>query len=483
MFNGSDNVKIGGGYASSSMHPAVLVLMLITIVLVFALPRRYVIVPILLAVFLTPFGQQIYVGGAHLFLPIILILCGWLRAAWKGESLRSALGGFNGVDKVFLWWAIFRATATFLEFMQWQAAITESGFLIASIGCFFLLRMLIREEQDVVRVFKALALVVSVLAVTMTIERIHNQNLFGFIGGHMLPQIRDGEIRAQGSFQGPIPAGTFGATSLCLFLWLWRSGKSAAAGVAGIVGSSVMVVTSASSTPLMAVAAAVLAVLMWPMRKKMRMVRWGIVVVLIALHLVMKAPVWMLINHVNLVGGNSSYHRAMLVDQFVRHFGEWWLIGVQSTAQWGWDMWDQANQFVWEGESGGLATFVCFVLLVSRSFGMLGTARKYARGKRSKQWLLWLLGCTLFSYTVAFFGISLSDQLVWGWYLLLAMICAAAASDRKRKPQISPPQAQPSELEGVFTNNPDFQNQTTILFDAIKEEGSLVPGTAFGLSH
>jgi hypothetical protein len=454
MFNGSDNLRIGGGLNGSYMHPVVMVLLLIAIALIFALPRKYVILPILLTVFLTPFGQQIYVAGAHVFLFRVLILCGWLRIAWKKKSsLRVELGSFGAIDKIFVLWALFRAIATFLEFAQFQAVVSECGFLVDSIGGFFLLRALIREQEDIVRVLKTLALVVSVLAATMTYERVHNQNLFGYIGGQLVPQLRDGAIRSQGSFQGPITAGTFAATFLCLFFWLWRSGKSPKLGIAGIVGSIVMVITSASSTPLMGLAAGLLAVLMWPMRKQMRLIRWGIAVVLIVLHIVMKAPVWMLINHVNLVGGSSSYHRAMLVDQFIRHFSDWWLIGVQSTANWGWDMWDQANQFVWEGESGGLATFICFVLLVSCSFGRLGTARKRIQGERSMEWLFWLLGCTLFAFVVAFFGISLSDQLVWGWYGLLAMICAATSSAFVRKTDPSACQAnlviepQPTRLD------------------------------------
>lgn len=430
MYNGSDKVRIGGGLSGTYMDPVIMVWLIIAVALIFLLPRKYVIVPILLTIFLTPFGQQVYVAGAHIFLARFLILGGWIRILWtKKQSLRLAIGEFSALDKVFVLWALFRATATVLEFAQAQAVVTECGFLLDSIGSFFLFRLLIRKEEDIVRVLKTLALIVFILAVTMTYERIHNQNLFGFIGGQLVPQVRDGAIRSQGTFQGPIPAGTFAATLLCLFLWLWRSGKSAKLGIAGLVGAMVMVITSASSTPLMGVAAGLLALSMWPLRKQMRTIRWGIVVVLIALHLAMKAPVWMLINHVNMVGGNSSYHRAMLVDQFIRHFRDWWLIGVQSTAEWGWDMWDQANQFVWEGESGGLATFICFILIVSRSFGRLGTARKRARGDRSREWLLWLLGCTLFAYCVAFFGISLSDQLVWGWYGLLAMICAATSPD------------------------------------------------------
>jgi len=94
---------------------------------------------------------------------------------------------------------------------------------------------------------------------------------------------------------------------------------------------TVMVVTSASSTPLLAFIAVILGILMWPLRGKMRAIRWGLALLLIGLHLVMKAPVWFLINHIDFVSGNSGYHRALLIDMCVKHFWDWWLIGVKST--------------------------------------------------------------------------------------------------------------------------------------------------------
>ncbi len=429
MYNGPGNLRIGGGSTESFLHPIVLVWMLIAIALIFLLPRKSVVVPLLLTLILAPFGQQIYVMGAHVFVGRILILCGWIRLCWTRMSSRTmiASGGFNPIDKIFLLWAIIRAAATFLEFQETQAAINQCGFLWDSVGGYFLLRFLVRDEEDVVRVIKTFAFIVSVLALTMTIEKVSHQNVFGFMGGRMISFVRDGAVRAQGPFTGPIPAGTFGATLLCLFVWLWRSGTSPFIGVIAVTGSVVMAVTSASSTPLIALPVGILAISFWPLRKEMRIVRWGIVGLLVSLQLAMKAPVWMLINHIDLVGGNSGYHRAMIIDQFVRHFGDWWLIGVQSTATWGWDMWDGANQFVAEGESGGLATLVCFVLLVSRSFRRLGTARTLARGDRKKEWLFWLFGGALFSHIVSFFGISFSDQSINGWFALLAMICAATA--------------------------------------------------------
>jgi hypothetical protein len=426
----SENLKFGGGASGTALNPVVMVLLIIAIVLIFLLPRKYVVVPFLLTIFLTPFGQQIYVAGVHLFVPRILILCGWIRIGWTKMSSQSeiASGGFTLVDKVFVFWAIFRATATYLEFLEVGALVNQCAFLWDALGGFFLLRFLIRDEEDILRVVRSFAFIVSILALTMLNEKLLGQNLFGLIGGRWAPFVRDGAIRSQGPFLGPIPAGTFAATLLSLFAWLWQSGKSRFLGVTSIIGATVMVVTSASSTPLLAYLAVILGISMWPFRRQMRSIRWGFALLLIALHLVMKAPVWFLINHIDFVSGSSGYHRAMLIDMCVRHFSDWWLIGVQSTANWGWDMWDQANQFVSEAESGGLATLFCFVLLVSRSFGRIGSARKLVDGDRKKEWLLWLLGVVLFSHVVSFFGISFSDQSTYAWFALLAMISAATAA-------------------------------------------------------
>src|SRR5262249_18269131 len=138
--------------------------------------------------------------------------------------------------------------------------------------------------------------------------------------------------------------------------------------------------------------------------------------------------IWFLINHLDLVAGNSGYHRAMLIDQCVRHFWDWWLFGVRSTLHWGWDLWDQANQFVAEAECGGLATLICFVLIIKRCFGRLGQARKVVEGISENEKMFWLFGAALYSHIIAFFGISYADQTTVSWYVLLALISAATGS-------------------------------------------------------
>lgn len=423
-------VAFGGGAGHTTLHPVVAAAMVIGFILILVLPRKYAAAAFLLVVLLSPPGQQLLLGGVHLYVPSILVLAGFVRMAQAKLSSKGEFfaGGFTSIDKVFLCWAIFRAVASILlNRLDPGAIVYQIGFLWTALGGFFLLRYLIQDEESVVTVIKTFAFFVAVVAVTMSNEKFHDLNVFGYLGSTSLyPDIREGSIRARGPFEHEILAGVFGATLVPLFLWLWHSKKSRFVAFVGMIGSTVMVLTSASSTSLMTYMAVILGCCFWVFRKHMRSFRWGIVMVLILLQIVMKAPVWFVINHVDLVPGNSSYHRAMLIDVFIRHFWDWWLVGTNDAKNWGWDMWDTSNQFVNEGESGGLATFICFILLISWSFGMLGKARKLVEGEgdRKKEWSLWFLGVALFAHIVAFFGISYFDQTKFMWYSVFAIIIA-----------------------------------------------------------
>jgi hypothetical protein len=203
----SENLRFGGGLSGTALHPIVMILLIIAILLILVLPRKYVIVPFLMAIFLTPFGQQLYVGGVHFFIPRILILFGWARIGLTPKSSESGItsGGFSPIDKVFICWAAFRATATYLEFLEAGALINQCAFLWDTVGGFFLLRYLIREEEDILRVVRTLGFIVCLLAVTMAYEKLHGVNPFGYMGGRLAPMVRDdprGHLRDQ--FQ-PVP--------------------------------------------------------------------------------------------------------------------------------------------------------------------------------------------------------------------------------------------------------------------------------------
>lgn len=426
-----ENFRFGGGASETILHPIVLVAMLIAIALIFLLPRKYVIWPVFCMAFLVPLGQEILVGGLHfLVLRIIILTVAFRMLISRFASPERIFGSQVATfDVVFLLWALFRAAAGIWVFAFNPGAIVyQAGFLLDAIGGFFVLRYLIHDEEDIYRAIRAFAIVCCVISVGMVIEKVIQVNVFGLLGGvRPYPEVRGGSIRSQGPFQHELLAGTFAATLVPLFFLLWKSGKSNILAALGALAATVMVFTSHSSTPVLAYGAGLLAICAWPLRRNMRLIRWGTVLALICLHLVMKAPVWFLIAHVDVVGGSSGYHRARLVNDFIMHFSDWWLVGTTENARWGFNMWDMCNQFVAEGQVGGLATFICFVAMICMCFSRVGTARAAVAGDSKKEWFFWAFGAALFSHVVGFFGIGYFDQTRFAWFALLVMIVTATA--------------------------------------------------------
>lgn len=419
----------GGGVTETILHPVVAVALILVLLLVLVLPRRYVIVPVLTGTFLIPEGQQLYAFGVHWLVIRIIVLGALLRVLmiWSASKKRFFAGGFNRIDGLFIAYVICQSVAVVLLYMQMPAVINQFGFLIDFLGSYCVLRVLIQDDADLYTALKCLAIVTVILAFVMIREQVTHQNLFGILGGvSLLSEVRNGSVRSRAVFQHPLTAGAFGATLLPLFLLLWKSGKSRLIAAAGLLGSTAMTVCTHSSTPLLAFCAGPLALCFWPLRRRMRSIRWLLVLLIVSLHLVMKAPVWMLIARVDLTGSSSGYHRAQLVDQFIRHFSDWWLVGTKDAANWGEDIWDAQNEYVSVGETGGLLAFVLFIAMISRVCARIGNARKRCQN-RNREWFVWLLGAALFSNLVAFFGVNYFDQVKVSWFVLLAMISAATA--------------------------------------------------------
>jgi len=264
----------------------------------------------------------------------------------------------------------------------------------------------------------------------MLYEHIRSRNLFAIVlgGVQMVPSFRDTSARSQGAFQHAILAGTFGTTLMPLLLWLWKSSKSKLPVIVGLIASGIMVLTSNSSTPVMALTGAFAALCLWPLRDWMRTVRWCMVLGILVLHIIMKAPFWFLLAHIDVTGSSTGYFRATLIDQAVNHFSDWWLMGTNINGWWGEDMWDLSDQFVAEAFSGGLLTLLLFVTMISLCFRRIGIARKSVEGDRKQEWLMWLLGVALFGHVMVFFGVSYWDQMWVSWASLLVIITTATVN-------------------------------------------------------
>jgi hypothetical protein len=448
--------RFGGGPTETVLHPIVLVVMLITIILMLALSKKVASAAFLLSTFLIPLGQQVVIGEVHLFVGRIIIASGWVRmlTAKRGPGDRMLAGGWNSLDKFFLFYVIFRVIAISLLNLSASAIVNQVGFVWDFLGGYMLLRHLIRNDEDITQTIKWFACIAAILGICMIREQLTGTNLFGFLGGvRLVSEVREGRVRSEGVFQHAILAGVFGATLMPMFIWLWKSGKARLLAIVGVAGSTVMAITSACSTPLAAYAAACLGLCFWPVRKYMRTLRWAIGFLLVALHLSMKAPVWALIERIDVVQGSSSYHRFQLVDQFIKHWSDWWLIGTNSNASWGDMLFDVSNQYVAEGTAGGLIVVVLFIWQICWCFGKLGSAgRSVERQDRSQAWLLWLMGVAMFAHVVAFLGISYFDQMRASWFALLAMISVAIS--REFRSQANDPVADHAEHLAGFAKVP-----------------------------
>lgn len=412
----------GGEGSATLLHPLVAVAMVLATILIFRLPRRYVIVPVMFMVFLTPKGQELVVAGLHFNVFRIILLAGLARWVISRRSLPLP-GGFNSIDRVVTWCALALCVISSLQWMEAQAMIKVIGDLLDALAGYFVMRFFIRDREDMRRVIKVLALIAIIVSAEMIYEQKAGQDLFGQLGGTAaVPERRAGQIRSQGPFRHSIPAGAYGATLVPLLVWLWSDPKSRKYVPLGIAGAAVMAYTCHSSSNMGACAAGIFALCLWPLRGHMRFIRYGIVLVLLGLQVVMKGPVWSILEHINLTGASESFHRYELIDTFLRHFGDWWFLGTHKNDSWGFGMADTSNQYVTYGVGGGLVTFCLFIATLSRCFGGLGRTRKLVEGDRSEEWVRWCLGASLFAYVVVYFGIDLFDQLEFAWLGLLAMI-------------------------------------------------------------
>lgn len=416
------------------VHPATMVSILFLAAMILGVRRNYVIVPVLVAIFLIPMDQVVTVASFHFQMMRVVILVAWIRIlAMKFSSgLEFYRGEMNAIDKAVVLYAGTSAVTFTLLWSEWGAVILQMGFLYNVCGIYFALRFFIRDEEDVERAIRTLGYIAAIIAVIMLFEQIMGWNPYTIIGGagqafRSELMVRGGKIRAMGSFMHPILAGTFGATLLSLFVGLWwKQGRIWGIPLGGMIASGVIMITSVSSTALLACVAGIIALCFWPLRNQMRPIRWGIVITLISLHFVMKAPVWALINRTDLIAGSSGDHRYYLLDQFIRRFEEWWLLGIKSSADWGWGMWDLANQYVKIGLDAGISPLIFFLASIVFGFKYLGIARKDSKGNKKQQLFFWALGSALFAHVVGFFGISYFDQSMVAWYALLAMISAVA---------------------------------------------------------
>ena len=134
-----EHLKIGGGVASSTVHPLVLAAMLLLALLIFLLPRKHVIACVLFGAFMIPMGQQFVIAGVHVQVFRVVLLAALIRALIsKGKCFPD---GLRPLDKVFFVWTFFHVLA-FLALFSFQSAafVSQFAFVWDCLGGFLVAR-------------------------------------------------------------------------------------------------------------------------------------------------------------------------------------------------------------------------------------------------------------------------------------------------------------------------------------------------------
>jgi hypothetical protein len=391
--------------------------LLMALLLLFV-PRRFAVLPVIILVCFMPMGQYFVLAGMTFTMIRVLLLFGWLRLFFRGE-----FRGFrwNTVDKLLIAWVIARTINYTIVWGTWAAFVNRMGHAYDIVGSYIVFRCIVRGPDDFHQAIRFLAYFMGPLAMLMVAEKLTGRNPFAVFGANPMSEIRDGVIRCQGPFLHSILAGTFGATTLPLFIGMWLYRRSALVlGSLAVISSTVITAVCGSSGPALAYVAAIVTFALWPMHRKMRTIRWGAVVVLAALQFVMSQPIWFVMARLTVFSGSTGWFRGFLIDQCIRHLGDWWLVGSKAAPTWHLFLYDITNQYLLEGLNGGLLALILFVAILAYSFRTIGQAVRSSNSDQNSKLFAWALGAALFAHAISFMSVSYFDQNVIILYMLLA---------------------------------------------------------------
>jgi hypothetical protein len=402
------------------------VFLFISVVALFTLPRRWVLLPMLTGACYMTNAQSINVGPFHFTVLRLLLLVGFIRAVIKSERIA---GKLNTMDRIVVVWGLWMIFASVFHKPFGEQLVYHLGFVYNVVGLYFFIRIYCESTEDLIQIIKITALILVPVAFEMINEKLTGRNFFGFLGGVPLETVmRDGKLRAQGPFGHPILAGTVGGLCIPFMIGIWSRHRLTA--TIGLCACLAIVLASASSGPLMTMVISVAGLAFWRWRRFTGHVRVAAVILYILCDMLMTRPAYYLLEKVDLTGSSTGYHRAAIIDAGITHLDEWWLGGTDYTRHWmpygvSWseDHVDITNHYLFYGTIGGLLPVLLFFAQIWIGFRWIGQSlRLHQDDPFSDRFLIWSIGAGLFAHAGTMISVAYFDQSIMFLYLNLAVI-------------------------------------------------------------
>ena len=379
-------------------------------------------------------GQVVEIGPFHFTVIRILVALGVCRVFVRQERIS---GGLKPLDKAMIGWATWGVLCSFLHQDVLSTLVNRLGLVYDGLGLYFLLRVFIEGVDGVRLTAKIVLLLLAPVALEMVYEHFTGRDNFAIFGGVAeFCEVRGGKVRANGPFAHSILAGTVGAVCLPLAFLFWKEQRKLC--LLGMAATGAIVATSSSSGPILTTMFVMLGLAAWKIRNRMRMVRWGALLLAIVLNEVMEAPVYYLLARIDLTGSSTGWHRAELIHAAITHLNEWWLAGTDYTRHWiaygvAWseNHADITNHYIKMGVLGGMPLMLLFIYVLVVAFRTVGVVLRGSAGESfERRFMIWTLGAILFGHAATWMSISYFDQTVVFLYMVLAAIGSLTITPR-----------------------------------------------------
>jgi hypothetical protein len=385
--------------------------------MVLAAPRKLLVLPFIMAACLIPMNQRIIVAGLDFPVVRVLMLACFLRLFIRNEVRQIS---WNSFDKLILTWNIIGTIIYVILWGTLQSVIFKCGTMFDNLGFYWIFRQFIQSFDDIYNIIKTFAVFAIFSAPLIAAENIRQFNFYSFFGD-VGGKFHRGRFRCAGPFPHYIMMGVFWAALLPLFYAKVKANSSKFFYWIAIFAALTCVYFSASSTPIMTVAAIIV---FWPLygyRAHGKAFFWFTCFILLALHLFMNAPVWHLMARLDVFGGSTGWHRFFLFDMFIKHTSKWFFLGTKSTAEWGRGLSDITNQYVLEAVRGGIVTLVLFILILYNGVKISG-GYSLTEEDLGKKLISWGVCVSLLGHVISFWGVSYFGQITMLFYLTLAVV-------------------------------------------------------------
>jgi hypothetical protein len=340
---------------------------------------------------------------------------------------------FNKIDKLFIAYNIVGAVIYIVASQSHMGAfVYKGGVCIDTIILYIVFRNLLQSIDVIESIGKIFAMCVLFLLPFIFSEYFSAHNLFSIVGREAI-SIRNGEVRATGTFNHAI---LFGSFAVALIPVIWSSYKIERKNfyLFAVLSCLFFVFACSSSGPLVALAGVFFFLSFFKWKRYSPLLAKLILFLAIFIHVVRERELWhFLYVRIAVKASSTGYHRFLLVDAAVKEFKNWWLFGYGDLGpQWHTKYWprnhahftDITNHYLLEGVRGGFFTMVLFILLCFFCIKTLG-GLAVRQDSVEYQRLWWGFTVMMIAHCISFLSVAYFGQITMLLYLTIAIAAYA----------------------------------------------------------